>query len=162
MNARGLCPVVLEAIEVGATGFIQRENLTIDYRVVRETRESFEDQGILTIEGISPSGKQIRPAARFHGDGTVPIELDLVLPGRPSRERRDRETLHGLSECSCAHWERIQCLFEVGECHEENKDGWRSDGRGSSMGGKPLLCQILLNCSIVAGEWPEKWLLAKA
>jgi hypothetical protein len=59
MNARGFCPVVLEEIEVRPTRFIQCDDLTIDYRVVREISESLEDQGILTIEGISPSGKQI-------------------------------------------------------------------------------------------------------
>jgi len=70
----------LEEIEVRLTRFIQCDDLAIDYRVVREVSESFEEQGILAIEGISPSGKEVQPASRFHGYGAISIELDFVEP----------------------------------------------------------------------------------
>jgi len=61
----------LEEIEVRLTRFIQCDDLAIDYRVVREVSESFEEQGILAIEGISPSGKQVELclliSLRWHG-----------------------------------------------------------------------------------------------
>jgi hypothetical protein len=57
MNAGSFCPVVLEEIEVRPTGFVQRHYLAIDYRVVWKISESVEDERILTIERISPSGK---------------------------------------------------------------------------------------------------------
>lgn len=43
MNARGLCPVVLEEIEVGIPAFVKRDNLTMNDRVVREVREGLEN-----------------------------------------------------------------------------------------------------------------------
>src|SRR5215472_27028 len=58
---------------------------------------------------------------------------------------------HGLSEGSGTQRQGFQCSFELAGCHAENKDGWRCDGRGAASGGKPLACQMLLNCSIVAG-----------
>ena len=67
---------MLEEVEV-RPGFIQCDNFAIDYRVVWEISESVEDERILTIEGISPSRKQMQPASRFHGYGAVPIEFDL-------------------------------------------------------------------------------------
>jgi hypothetical protein len=79
---------VLEETEVRATGLIQCDNLTIDYGVVGEISESVKDQGILSIEGISPSGKQVQPASRFHGDGSISIEFDFEKPVRAVRELR--------------------------------------------------------------------------
>jgi len=89
MNARGFCPIVLEEIEVRPARFIQCDNLTIDYGVVREISESVKDQGILSIEGISPSGKQVQLTGRFHGDGSISIEFDFEKPVRAVRELRD-------------------------------------------------------------------------
>jgi|SRR6516162_7882701 hypothetical protein len=53
MNADSFCPVVLEEIEVGTPRFVQCHNFAVNDRVVRKISESFEDQGILSIEGIS-------------------------------------------------------------------------------------------------------------
>ena len=75
MNARGFCPVVLEEIEVRPTRFIQCDDLTIDYRVVREISESLEDQGILTIEGISPSGNRFSLPPDFTAMARYPSNL---------------------------------------------------------------------------------------
>jgi hypothetical protein len=80
---------VLEEIEVRATGLIQCDNLTIDYGVVREISESVKDQGILSIEGISSSGKQVQRTGRFHGYGSISIEFDFEKPVRAVRELRD-------------------------------------------------------------------------
>ena len=86
MNAQGFCPVALEEIEVWSAGFIQCDNLTIDYRVVREVSESVEDLGILSIEGIPPPGKEIELTGRFNGDGAISVELDLEDPIGSSRK----------------------------------------------------------------------------
>jgi hypothetical protein len=100
VDARCCCPVVLEEIEVWPAGFIQCDNLAIDNRVVWQISECFEDQRVLPVEGISPPGKQIQPASRFHGYGAVSIELDLVQPTKAVWELRDGQALHGLSKCS--------------------------------------------------------------
>ena len=89
MNADSFCPVVLEEIEVGTPRFVQCHNFAVNDRVVRKISESFEDQGILSIEGISSSGKQVQLTGRFHGDGPISIEFDFEKPVRAVRELRD-------------------------------------------------------------------------
>jgi hypothetical protein len=68
---------VLKQIEVRVPRLIQCDNLAINYRIVGNVGQCFEDQGILSIEGIPPPGKKIQLTSGFHGDGTVAIEFNL-------------------------------------------------------------------------------------
>ena len=58
MNARCLCSIVLEEIEVRTPRFVQCHNLTVNNRVVGEISQSFEDLRILSVEGIPPPRKK--------------------------------------------------------------------------------------------------------
>jgi hypothetical protein len=80
---------VLEEIEVRTPRFVQRHNLTVNNRVVGKISQSFEDLGILSVEGIPPPRKKTELTGRFHGDGAVSIELDFVKPLRALWELRD-------------------------------------------------------------------------
>ena len=83
---------MLEEIEVRTPRFIQCDNLAINNRVVGKISQSFEDQRILSVEGIPPPGKKIQLTGRFHGDGAISIEFDFVEPLRAVWELRDGES----------------------------------------------------------------------
>ena len=51
---------MLKQIEVGAPGFVQCDNLTINDGVIGEISQSFKDEGILPVEGIPPLRKKIQ------------------------------------------------------------------------------------------------------
>ena len=78
MNARCLCSIVLEEIEVRTPRFVQCHNLTVNNRVIGEISQSFADQSVLRVEGVSAPGKKVQPALRFDGDCAIAIELDFV------------------------------------------------------------------------------------
>ena len=80
---------MLEEIEVRAAGLVQCDNLAVNDRVVGKISQSFKDERILSVEGIPPPGKKTKLAGRFHGDETIPIQLDFVQPLWAVWELRD-------------------------------------------------------------------------
>jgi len=114
VNAGSGATVVLQEIKVGLSSIIESDNLTIDDTAVRQIAESFEDIGILSVEGLLAPRKQIGTIARLDRDGAVAVELDLVNPLRPVPEFRYRLALHWFDEARGLHRLILACGILLG------------------------------------------------
>jgi hypothetical protein len=114
VNAGSGAAVVLQEIKVGLSGIIESDNLTIDDTAVWQIAESFEDIGILSVEGLPAPRKQIDTIARLDRDGAVAVELDLVNPVRPVPEFSYRLALHWFDEARGLHSLILACGILLG------------------------------------------------
>jgi hypothetical protein len=89
---------MLKQIEVWPTRFVERDDFAVHNRVLRELVQRLNDVRILPVKQFAITREEIQFAVRVDGDGSIPVELDLVDPVRTLGRLGDGETLHGLDE----------------------------------------------------------------
>jgi hypothetical protein len=90
--------VVLQDVEKGSAGFVQRDNLAVNDAVVRQLRESLSYGRKLGREIIPVPGHEPNAASALCPERAISVELDLVFPIRPFRQLRHGQALHRLDE----------------------------------------------------------------
>ena len=114
VNAGSGAPVVLQKTKDGLSSIIEGDNLTIDDTAVWQIAESFDDIGILRVEGLLAPRKQIDTIARLDRDGAVAVELDLINPLRPVSKFGYRHALHWFDEVRSLHSLILACGIALG------------------------------------------------
>ena len=76
--------------------FIQRNNLAVDYRALREVAKHLSNVWELSVERFAAAREQGQLGSRLHGDGAIAIKLDLVNSLGAIRELRYTQTLHSI------------------------------------------------------------------
>ena len=98
LKRRGGVIVVLQDVEGGSAGFVQRHNLAVNDAVVRQLRERIcygrkPGREIIAIAGHEPNA-----ASALYAERPISVELDLVFPIRSFGQLRYGQALHRLDE----------------------------------------------------------------
>jgi hypothetical protein len=75
-DARRLTARMLEQVEIWSPCLIERDDFSIDHRVLGQIAQGLDDLGVLPVEGFSIFGIEIQFAFRVDCDSAVSIELD--------------------------------------------------------------------------------------